>query len=90
MTEPAKPTAGDDYPGLPTIWYERDNYTSRQLPNDVEQALIAMREEWDNGNIGGRLRSNNRVHAHCNDSWDEFEVEARDWLRRQLEMRKKD
>lgn len=87
MTQPAKPTAGDDYHGLPEIYYMRDNHTFRRLPNDVERALIAIRQEWDDGYTGGMLCSKHSelrdsVHAHGKAKWNEFEAQARAWLGR--------
>lgn len=75
------------------LYYMRDNNSFRELPENVERAIEALREEWDAGNTGGMLCSKRKagvVHAPIvnfrdrEEVWREFEKEAREWLTQQV------
>ena len=73
-------------------WYMRGNHTFRELPLDVEAALVAMRQERDAGETFGMLCGrpdgvvSRPVHASTAAAWGDFEAEARPWLERAVAM----
>ena len=72
--------------GEPKAYYMRDNHSFRRLPLEVDAAMAAIREEFDDGWTGGMLctkdyRMDRRnVHANGKEHWAEFESAGRVWM----------
>lgn len=68
------------------IWYMRDNFTFRELPLEVEQAIEILRNERDAGYTYGMLCGRPVgvtppvLHAGGEEWWDSFEDKARLWI----------
>jgi hypothetical protein len=61
------------------LWYMRDNHTFRQLPFDLEQALVVMQEEFDAGFKYGMLNSKpETATVHARGDFETFAQVVRD------------
>jgi hypothetical protein len=68
-------------------YYVRDDYTFRELPQNIEEAIAAMREEVASGYTYGMLCQPgvaDVVHVRSIADWTSFEKRARRWLLQRL------
>ncbi len=65
------------------LWYMRDSHTFASLPLDEEGAIAKLRSEFiDHKQTYGMLCSNQYPEVvHAGKVWDEFEPQARKWVR---------
>lgn len=82
-----------DAPQAVVCYYMRDNHTFRELPLDVEAALLVIREEMDHGGYASCMLCGRPdgvapkpIHALGFASWPEFETAARAWLEKAITL----